>query len=473
MKNERLTDGRLPSWREAKRWWNGKVPLDIRFLAFALVAIVVLNLFMSQSLMIGYSIFNVLRDTLMLVFLFLNLVGAVKLLINRSRLKKELADCAAVKLYRLLHKGLLLLPLSIKLGGIALVIMVGVFLLAIALAEGNGEVFLFILLWLLPILALVYPAIHRDARQWQAVRNGARELASGNLDMTLPEGETGELFQLAADMNRMKLGFRQAVDSRIKSERMKSELVTNVSHDLKTPLTSLINYVDLLQKPEITEEERTRYIEVLSRQTERLKTLVEDLFDAAKMASGAVDLHLSTVDLVALVDQALAEYNDKLEEARLTFRLRSSAAHLYAIVDGNQTWRIMENLFGNVLKYAMPGTRVYLTLSEEEGQAELTLQNISLHELDLDSEEIFERFKRGDGSRSTEGSGLGLAIARSIAELQGGSLRVELDGDQFKAVVRFVKAEEGTAVRTAEDVVIQAEEGGAFQTAEGVVARTE
>jgi signal transduction histidine kinase len=486
LKNEPATGLRLPSWRESKHWWSKKVPLDIRFLVFAFVAIEVVNLFMSHSLMIGYSIFNVLRDTLMLVFLFLNLVGAVKLLINRSRLKKELASCAMVKLYRLLHIGLLRLPLPRKIGGIALAMLISGFFIgmplgAAAVGGGDGEFFLLFLFLFGFVLAVIYPAIRQDIRQWHAVRTGARELAAGNLELTLPEGQTGELFQLAADMNRMKLGFRQAVDSRIKSERMKSELVTNVSHDLKTPLTSLINYVDLLQKPEITEEERTRYIEVLSRQTGRLKTLVEDLFDAAKMASGAVDLHLSTVDLVELVDQALAEYNDKLDEARLTFRLRSSAAHLYAIVDGNQTWRIMENLLGNVLKYAMPGTRVYLTLSEEEGQAELTLQNISLHELDLDSEEIFERFKRGDGSRSTEGSGLGLAIARSIAELQGGSLRVELDGDQFKAVVRFVKSEEGAAVQTEgggafqteKGGAIQTEKGGAFQTAEGVVARTE
>jgi len=452
LKNERLTGWRVPSWKDWKQWWTGRVPLDIRFLAFAAAAFAVVGMFMAEALMKD-NLFNVLRDTLLLMFLLLNLVGGVKLLADPRRLKHELAGCAIVKLYRLMQHGLLWLPLSVKLGGLALVLLVGGFLNGLSLAAsahggGEGGTFLLFLLILILVLAFAFPAIRKDLHQWQTVRRGARELAAGNLDLTLPEGRSGELFQLAADMNRMKLGFRQAVDSRIKSERMKSELVTNVSHDLKTPLTSLINYVDLLQKPEITEEERRHYVEVLARQTERLKTLVEDLFDAAKMASGAVDLQLSTVDLVALVNQALAEYSDKLTAAELTFRLRNATPHLYATVDGNQTWRIMENLLGNVHKYAMPGTRVYLTLSEQEGQAELTLQNISLHELNFDVEEIFERFKRGDGSRSTEGSGLGLAIARSIAELQGGSLRVELDGDQFKAVVRFVKAEGGVADQT-------------------------
>ena len=434
----------MPSWKDWKQWWTGWVPLDIRFLAFAAAAFVVVNMFMAEALMKD-NLINVLRDTLLLLFLLLNLIGGVQLLAEPRRLKRELAGCAIVKLYRLMHNGMLRLPISVKVGGLALVVLLCGFVSGAGLGAGDGGGFIIPLLLLLLIFLLINPAIRKDARQWQAVRMGTRELAAGNLDLTLPEGPTGELFQLAADMNRMKLGFRQAVDSRIKSERMKSELVTNVSHDLKTPLTSLINYVDLLQKPEITEEERTRYVEVLARQTERLKTLVEDLFDAAKMASGAVELQLSTVDLVALVNQALAEYSDKLSAAELTFRLRNATPHHYATVDGNQTWRIMENLLGNVHKYAMPGTRVYLTLSEQEGQAELTLQNISLHELDFDVEEIFERFKRGDGSRSTEGSGLGLAIARSIAELQGGSLRVELDGDQFKAVVRFVKAEGGVA----------------------------
>ena len=217
---------------------------------------------------------------------------------------------------------------------------------------------------------------------------------------------------------------------------MKTELITNVSHDIKTPLTSIVNYVDLLQKPH-TPAEGEQYLEVLARQSQRLKKLTEDLVEMSKASSGSIPVNLAPVNVVELVNQALAEYEEKLQRANLPVVLTAPQPEILVSADGRLFWRVMDNLLGNCVKYAQPGTRVYVDVVKYEKKVMISVKNISQAELNLPAEELMERFVRGDSARNTEGSGLGLNIAKTLMSLQKGKLNLVIDGDLFKAVLLF------------------------------------
>lgn len=264
----------------------------------------------------------------------------------------------------------------------------------------------------------------------------------------LTEGVATEPFEVkgrsrlaehAKELNVIREQLIASQSSQVKSERLKSELITNVSHDLRTPLTSIITYTDLLKSPDLTDEQRKQYVDVLERKSARLKTLIEDLFDVSKMASGNIELHKTQVDLASLLQQAIAEQQESLDKQNLDLRVSIGAQPIHAYVDGQKMWRVMDNLLINISKYSMPGTRVYISLQEIGHEAVLTLKNVSQYELGDDTAELTERFKRGDQSRHTEGSGLGLAIAQSIVELHHGQFSLELDGDLFKVTMRVPK----------------------------------
>jgi hypothetical protein len=235
----------------------------------------------------------------------------------------------------------------------------------------------------------------------------------------------------------MNNSFKAALQNEMKSERLKSELITNVSHDLKTPLTSIINYVDIIKMKNTSRENIDEYIEILDRKAQRLKTLIEDLFEVSKMTSGSVELNLEKIDIAALLNQAIGEFNDKIESSSLKFKVTIPTEKIYATLDGKKTWRAFENLIGNAIKYSLPNTRVFIDLKTVDNTAILTFKNVASYEMDFNPEEIFERFKRGDKSRNTDGSGLGLAIAKSIIDLQQGTFNIETDGDLFKAIIKF------------------------------------
>lgn len=232
-----------------------------------------------------------------------------------------------------------------------------------------------------------------------------------------------------------------AAQKQLKSERMKTELITNVSHDIKTPLTSIINYVDLLQKPHTPEEEKT-YLEVLNRQSQRLKKLIEDLMEMSKASTGNLTADITKLDAVESVNQALGEFADKLEKAQLTPVFRHPEESVAMMADGRLAWRVLSNLLSNTVKYALPGTRVYIDVMALEGKVIISLKNISRDELNVDADELMERFVRGDDSRNTEGSGLGLNIAKTLMELQKGQLQLLVDGDLFKVTLIFPGATE-------------------------------
>ncbi len=266
--------------------------------------------------------------------------------------------------------------------------------------------------------------------------HSARQMAEGELNITLPQ-DLGVFNPLKIEILRIQNGFKQAVLEEVKSQRMKTELITNVSHDLKTPLTAIITYVNLLKEENITEEERDSYIQTLEKKSDRLKVLIEDLFEVSKAESQNMTLHLEEVDLVNLIKQVRLELEDKIMTSNLSFRWNLPEEKVLCMLDGQRTYRVFENLMVNILKYSMEGSRVYIDLIQDQGHVRVLLKNMSATELNFDPEEITERFVRGDLSRNTEGSGLGLAIARSFVELQGGSFRIEIDGDLFKVEILF------------------------------------
>lgn len=270
----------------------------------------------------------------------------------------------------------------------------------------------------------------------------AKRMGKGDLDTKVDDKYLiGAFKSFAGDLNDLAGVAVVAAQKQLKSERMKTELITNVSHDIKTPLTSIINYVDLLQKPHTPEEEKT-YLEVLNRQSQRLKKLIEDLMEMSKASTGNLTADITKLDAVESVNQALGEFADKLEKAQLTPVFRHPEESVAMMADGRLAWRVLSNLLSNTVKYALPGTRVYIDVMALEGKVIISLKNISRDELNVDADELMERFVRGDDSRNTEGSGLGLNIAKTLMELQKGQLQLLVDGDLFKVTLIFPGATE-------------------------------
>ena len=267
---------------------------------------------------------------------------------------------------------------------------------------------------------------------------GAKHLSEGDLSYKIDTAHLHGPFRRNADMlNRISRGCAVEVERRMKSEHLKTELLTNVSHDIKTPLTSIINYVDLLKKTDPQPKEAREYADVLERQSNRLKKLLEDLIEASKASTGNITVELAPTDAAELLRQAVGEYSERLTAQSLETVLRIGGESCTITADGRLLWRVFDNLLGNVVKYAMPGTRVYFDLTEQGGQSSIVVKNISREALNIDTDELMERFVRGDASRATEGSGLGLSIARSLTECMGGRFELSVDGDLFKVTLRF------------------------------------
>lgn len=271
-----------------------------------------------------------------------------------------------------------------------------------------------------------------------SLRKGAKELASGNDGYKIDTNKMRGVFkEHAEDLNNIGTGISRAVNERMKSERFRTELITNVSHDIKTPLTSIINYVDLIGKEEPESEKMREYIDVLSRQSARLKKLIDDLIEASKASTGNLNVNLQRCELGVLLDQTAGEYGERLSKAGLELVLTKPEEPVSIMADGRHIWRIFDNLMNNACKYAQPGTRIYLTLNRVGNTANVIFRNISRSMLNITGDELMERFVRGDSSRNTEGSGLGLNIAKSLAQLQGGEMELTLDGDLFKVTLSF------------------------------------
>ncbi|WP_249300788.1 sensor histidine kinase [Qiania dongpingensis] len=275
------------------------------------------------------------------------------------------------------------------------------------------------------------------------ILEGVEMISAGDLEYVIDDdGMFADDKKLVNCINHIGAGLQDAVSTAVQSERMKADLITNVSHDIKTPLTSIINYVDLMKRENIENETVKRYLEVLEQKSQRLKNLTEDLVEASRASSGNISLQMERINFVELVKQACGEFSEKFEERELIPVVMLPEHSVHVIADGRRLWRILENLFQNTKKYAMPHTRVYVSVEEQDGFACFTIKNISESPLNITAEELTERFTRGDASRTTEGSGLGLSIAKSLTEVQGGIFEIYLNGDLFQATVQFEISEE-------------------------------
>ena len=334
----------------------------------------------------------------------------------------------------LVEKTVELLPLTwrwlLMAAGMGIMILLGV---VAAFNTGSPGLLLIVLLGCLAVTLY-------GAYAFGSLRAGAKRMAEGDLYSKVNSKYlVGEYALCAEDLNALADVAVVAAKNQMKSDRMKTELITNVSHDIKTPLTSIINYVDLLEKPH-TEEEGRQYLEVLHRQSQSMKKLIEDLMEMSKATTGNMTVDITQVDAGEAVNQALGEFADKLEKAGLTPVFRCPEEPVAILADGRLTWRVLSNLLSNVVKYALPGTRLYIDLIQLESQVVISLKNISREALNISADELTERFVRGDASRNTEGSGLGLNIAKSLMELQKGQLQLLVDGDLFKVTLLFPKA---------------------------------
>ncbi len=286
--------------------------------------------------------------------------------------------------------------------------------------------------------------LYKSSMERKKIVDGIGEIRNGDLNYQVStEKLYGENRMLAEAVNSIGKGLKSAVETSMKDERLKADLITNVSHDIKTPLTSIINYVDLLKREDIQDEKLKNYIDVLDSKSQRLKQLTDDLVEASKISSGNIVLHFEKINIVELLNQAIGEFSEKFEDKNLSLVVSFEQKNMYIQADSRRMWRIMENLFNNIYKYALTGTRVYVDAKEltegEQKYVVLSIKNISEQPLNINADELTERFIRGDVSRSTEGSGLGLSIARNLTEAQNGKFSIHLDGDLFKAVIRFKK----------------------------------
>ena len=274
--------------------------------------------------------------------------------------------------------------------------------------------------------------------QFNDIKNAVHKMSEGDFDIHIDE-DLGVFQPITDELVKVKDGFEKAVVEEAKSRDMKTELITNVSHDLKTPLTAIITYVDLLKKEDITEEERQQYIATLDMKSQRLKVLIEDLFEVSKANSGNVQMNPMDVDVVGLLKQVRLELEDKISESDIDFRWNLPDEKVILKLDGQKTYRIFANLINNITKYSLSGSRAFVEVNADENKVVITFKNISATEINCDVENLTERFVRGDASRNSEGSGLGLAIVKSFVELQGGTFRINVDGDLFKAVIEWSK----------------------------------
>ena len=415
--------------------WLNKIPLDL-FLALLALLLLAWASFLGDIWYIDfwYYILLVFGTAVLVLTLLLSVAG-------RAKAPGFFKNTLIYRVFAWIFRGLGRIPMvwrtALVWGALCLAELFFTFMLG-----WNEEQYA--VLWLLSrgVLTIVILYLASSLRllqkEGQAIADGQTDYKGKPIPRWLPALKKHE-----ENLQSIQLGIQKAVDEQTRAERMKTELITNVSHDIKTPLTSIVNYVDLLEKEDIQPEKAKEYVDVLNRQAARLKKLTEDLVEASKASSGSLPVHLAPTDVNVLLSQLAGDYLEKLEAAQLEPIFRPAPSQPVIQADGQLLSRVLGNLFSNICKYAMPGTRVYFESAADEKTVSITFKNISKYELNIPAEELMARFVRGDRSRHTEGSGLGLSIAQSLTELQGGTFRIEIDGDLFKAVVTFPQGGEG------------------------------
>ena len=423
-----------------------KMPFDLRTVVLVLISglcFIALNIMIDVSYWgFGNSVYRTIYSTgaSIIGFSIFFIVSFLYLSSIKGRSFEELLRGTVIfKLIQAIKDAFVVRNVGFQLTALLGLIVILPFILLFALYTNSG-VFLFFVSFIAVMAAVfILYIIFKYTGYFNAIVKTINELADGKFveEINIP-GKT--IFaQVADDINMIKDGVKISQREQVKSERLKTELITNVSHDLRTPLTSIITYTDLLKSDDLTEEDRHNYVEIIDRKSKRLKVLIDDLFEASKMATGNIDLNKSQVELVQLLQQALAEYDEKIEQSQLHFRVTHDDQPIEATVDGQKLWRVFDNLINNILKYSLPNTRVYISVKNHPDTVEIIFKNVSHYELGDNVDELFERFKRGDKSRHTDGSGLGLAIAKSIIDLHEGEMSIEVDGDLFKVTITLNK----------------------------------
>ena len=412
--------------------WLNKIPLDL-FLALLALLLLAWASFLGDIWYIDfwYYILLAFGAAALALTLLLSVAG-------RAKAPGFFKNTLIYKVFAWIFRGLGRIPMvwrtALVWGALCLAELFFTFMLG-----WNEEQYA--VLWLLSrgVLTIVILYLASSLRllqkEGQAIADGRTDYKGKPIPRWLPALKKHE-----ENLQSIQSGIQKAVDEQMRAERMKTELITNVSHDIKTPLTSIVNYVDLLEKEDIQPEKAKEYVDILNRQAARLKKLTEDLVEASKASSGSLPVHLAPTDVNVLLSQLAGDYIEKLEGAQLEPIFHPAPSQPVIQADGQLLSRVLGNLFSNICKYAMPGTRVYFESTADEKTVSLTFKNISKYELNIPAEELMARFVRGDRARHTEGSGLGLSIAQSLTELQGGTFRIEIDGDLFKAVVTFPRA---------------------------------
>ena len=343
----------------------------------------------------------------------------------------------AIKDNAALNPPLVFKVLGSLIGGILLMLVAAV--LSIGLF-GVYSVF-FLIVGALIMIILVCVIVPAQIGKYQKVKTGISELQRGNFSYKVPNLGKGELGSLAESVNSISEAQHLAIQNELRSQRLRTELISNVSHDIRTPLTSIVSYVDLLNKEGLESPRAEEYFKIISEKTDRLKKLTDDLFEAAKASSGDIPVSIVSLDMHAMVEQALAELDESINKNKIEVILTSHTDNAMVYADGKLLWRVVENILTNVTKYSLMGTRAYMDIFEDGDKIVLEVKNMSKDQLNISSQELLERFKRGDSSRNTEGSGLGLAIASDLTALMGGEFNISIDGDLFKAIVSLKKAE--------------------------------
>ena len=422
--------GKRPGTEEVVLGPVGKVPFD-------LLAGVTLFITMSLFLLSGAT-GRQLAEALIFgfaFFVFLNaMLGLCMSFAARVKLHVLWKGTLIYKIFHLIIKGILAIPLIWR----TVVILAAVSFVELIIIAGSGaEPEVLVIGWFLEKL-VAYPFILYIAFMLRKLKNAGDKIAQGDISYRVgTKGLWGDFKKHAVNLNAVSDSVTIAVEDRLKSERMKTELITNVSHDIKTPLTSIINYAQLMGTTDPSDPKMSEYSEVVVRQSEKLKRLIEDLVEASKASTGNLEIVPAPLDCCTFITQTAGEFKEKLDSCGLSLVTNAPDGKVMIMGDGRRMMRIYDNLMNNICKYSMPGTRVYLTLEVIYGNAVTTFKNTSNTELNISPDELVERFVRGDSSRNTEGNGLGLSISQSMTELQGGSFKIDIDGDLFKVSLSF------------------------------------
>lgn len=409
--------------------WFDKIPLDLMAVGILIPALALFG----EYYLYSSRLLAALWGTAILCFVYLFIISFVARCKAGTVLKNNVIWYAIRLLWRIVKSiwgWLHHLVRSIPLIWRTALVIAAICLFILIIGSHNSMLSLpMVLLYLLLMMFALYVAIG-----FATLQRGSRALAEGDYSKPVDTRFLrGDLKRCGENLNKVQQGVQRAVDERLRSERMKTELITNVSHDIKTPLTSIVNYVDLLKKEEINNPKAQEYLEVLDRQSKRLKKLTEDLVEASKASSGVIPVDCQPTNVNVLLSQLEGEYEERLQKAELTMIVHPAAGDPVVLADGKLLSRVMDNLMNNIGKYAMPGTRVYAAAAADEKESTISIKNVSRNELNVSADELMERFVRGDSSRHTEGSGLGLSIAKSLVELQGGRFELSIDGDLFRA----------------------------------------